>query len=404
MEPSSRLWIDLDAVTANVRAVRECLPATCIFAGVVKADAYGLGLGPVARAIVAGGGGMLVVYDPAEAATLLEAELDRPVLLLGGLLDPVDEPALIRGAGRGHLHLAVAAPRHLAIAADLAARVGRPVPVHVEVDTGMARAGCDPREAGRLVATAMADPRLRLAGVCTHMAEADNDAAVFGHASVFRAVLDGLPPLPTGCRIHLANTRTALRHPGLAADIARCGQAWAGFGGHELADPPPLRRVVRWTSRIVQVRQVEAGQGVGYGRRWQAAGRSRIGLVPVGYADGLPRSLAGETGGERMRVGLGAGPGGRPLAWAPVVGAISMDQITIDLTDVPGGIDVSPGAAVEIIGRDPAAPNDLARVAAAAGTTHHDLLCRIGSRVRRMSESAAHLATAPSLRPAVMPA
>jgi alanine racemase len=404
MEPSSRLWIDLDAVTANVRAMRERLPATCTVAGVVKADAYGLGLVPIARAIAGGGGGMLVVFDPSEAARLLEAGIDRPVLLLGALLDPVEEPALLRGSAGGFLHLAVSAPRHLSMAADLADRVGRAVPVHVEVDTGMARAGCDPREAGRLVATAMADPRLRLAGVCTHMADADDDATVLGQAAVFRAVLDGLPPLPTGCRIHLANTRTALRHPELAADMARSGQGWAGFGGHDLPDPPRLRRVVRWTSRIVQVRHVETGQGVGYGRRWQAGRPTRIGLVPVGYADGLPRSLIGETGRERMRVGLGEGPTGRPLAWAPVIGAISMDQVTIDLTDVPAGIDVSPGAAVEVVGRDPEAPNDLGRIAAAAGTTHHELLCRIGSRVRRMTESAADLARTPSLRPAVMPA
>ncbi len=383
MEPSSRLRIDLDAIAANVRAVRAHLPAGCAFAGVVKANAYGLGLRPVARAIAAGGGAMLAVYDASEAADLLASGLERPVMVLGPLLEPIDDPALRGGAADGRLHLVAASPRQLAIAAELAAAVERPVPVHVEVDTGMARAGCEPREAARLVADALADPRLRLAGVGTHMADADDEVTVRGQAAVFRAVLDGLPPLPPDCRLHLANTRTALRVPALAADLVRCGQGWAGLGAHGLDPAPPLRGILRWTSRIVHVRRIEAGQGVGYGRRWQAGRPGRLGLVPVGYADGLPRTLGGETDRLRLRVGLGEAPDGGPLGWAPVVGAVSMDQVTIDLTDVPAGIDVGPGAPVEVLGPDPAAPNHVLAVAAAAGTTHHELLARIGPRVRR---------------------
>jgi alanine racemase len=404
MEPSSRLAVNLDAVTSNARALRERLPAGCALAGVVKADAYGLGLEPIARAIVAGGASMLAVYDPGEAATLLEAGLDRPVLLLGPLLEDPDCGPLTRGAAGGQLHIVVASPRQLEIAAALARVAGRPMPVHVEVDTGMARAGCEPREAARLVASALADPRLVLAGVCTHMADAEDDATVGGQAAVFRAVLDGLPPLPPNCRLHLANTRTVLRHPRLAADMARCGQGWGGFGADGLEDGPELQRIVRWTSRLVLVRRIEAGQGVGYGRRWRADRPSRIGLVPVGYADGIPRSLAGETDHPRMRVGLGRGPDGRPLAWAPVIGAISMDQITVDLTDVPAGIDLTPGAEVELIGRDRMAPNDLGRLAAAAGTSHYELLCRIGPRVRRVFEQPSIAVPPAGIRPAARPA
>lgn len=382
MEPNSRLHVDLDAIARNARAIRSRLPAGTALCGVVKADAYGLGARSVARALVEAGTSMLAVYDVDEAADLLAAGLDRPVLLLGPRFEPPEGPLVDLGARDGQLHLSASSPDGLAAIASVAGRAGRPVPVHVEIDTGLVRGGCSERDAPRLVATALADRRFLLAGVFTHMADADDDEAVNEQATRFRAVLDGLPPLPRSCRLHVANTRTVVRRPDLTEDMVRCGQGWAGFG-----DEPTrrfLERTVAWRSRIVHVRGIRAGASVGYGRRWRAARPSRIGLVPVGYADGFPRRLGGGEIAPNYRVAVGS-PGGA-VAWCSVVGAVNMDQLTIDLTDVPPAIDSGPGATVELVGRDAEAPNDLQVVAEASGTSIHELLCRLGPRVRRTPE------------------
>ncbi|MFK7960432.1 MAG: alanine racemase [Phycisphaerales bacterium] len=414
MDASSRLIIDLGAVADNVRAMRHWLPSQTGFAAVVKADAYGLGAVPVARTVARAGASLLAVYDAAEAVELFEAGVPARVMILGPLLrdvvddwgdDSADGP-VTAAAAAGRIHLTVHGNRELDVAGALAARGARAVPVHVEVDTGMSRGGCPPTETPRLIDRILRSPDLALAGVFTHMAEPDDAESVDEQLEIFRAVTSALPPLPGSCRIHVANTRTVLRRPRLAADLVRCGQALSGFGAVEasvdgtLSGPaqPRLKRAVRWVSRIARVREIEPGTTVGYGRRWTARRRTRLGLIPVGYADGYPRPLAETDAGgasiARVGVGIDANTGiasgsasasasaDGPRAYAPVVGAISMDQLTIDLTDVADA-DAQVGAAVELFGHRPDAPNDIAALAHAAGTTHYELLCRLGPRVAR---------------------
>lgn len=400
MDASSRLIIDLDAIAGNVRAMRTWLPAQTGFAAVVKADAYGLGAIPVSQAVIRAGASVLAVYDAGEAAELVAAGVDAPVMILGPLSGaPGDRATAARiadAAARGRLHLTAHGPAELDVAERLAIEARRAVPVHLEIDTGMSRGGCPPTQAPRLVDRILRTPGLALAGIFTHMADPDDGGAVDEQLEIFRSAIGAVPAVPGSCRMHVANTRTVLRQPRLAADLVRCGQALAGYGTivDEPGVPaqPTLQRAVRWVSRIARVREIEPGATVGYGRRWTATRRSRIGLVPVGYADGYPRPLGmmngpGEpaapgTAPRAGAVGLGDDGQGRPRTYAPVVGAISMDQLTVDLTDVDPA-DAGPGAAVELFGRDPDSPTDVAALAASAGTTHYELLSRLGRRVAR---------------------
>ncbi|MHC4142650.1 MAG: alanine racemase [Planctomycetota bacterium] len=181
--------------------------------------------------------------------------------------------------------------------------------------------------------------------------------------------------------------------------MVRVGQAWAGLGadaitgGEFRSDAARLRPIVTWRSHIVHVKTVERGTPVGYGSAWTAGRRSRIGLVPVGYADGYPTGAASfDDDPKPPCVGVEVGPAnakGGSWRFVPVVGKVNMDQITIDLTDVAPPrarrrCPVGPGTEVELIGTDPSAPNHVSALAKAAGAIPHEILCTLNPRIRRI--------------------
>ncbi len=212
-----------------------------------------------------------------------------------------------------------------------------------------------------------------------------------------------------GIWLHAANSCAAFRSSKYHGNLVRVGQSLYGFVGDDFADKKSeeqgddgkatgpefareardLRPAVRWTSSIVQVKEIPEGSLVGYGCTWRAPRRTRIALIPVGYADGYARSLSnvgvvGLTGRPWDKLGgAGSAPESSPAAFAPVVGRVSMDQITIDVTDAPEGA-WRLGMEVEIVGRDRRAPNYLPRIAQSAGTITHEIMCGIGPRVERV--------------------
>mgnify|MGYP001028136669 CR=1 FL=1 len=436
--PSSRLEIDLRAVDHNIRTIRGVVSPSSAAApagkahsvgicAVLKQDAYGLGAVRLAKRATAGqgpGGGveLLAVFAADEARELAEANVTAPVLVLAPVREIDRTDALYRTAAAGRLHVALHDEGQLDSLAQIASRLGVTLAAHVFLDTGMGRGGALPSEAARLVARlaggGTAGGRVALAGVMTHFSSADSDADVTREqARVFREWIAEIKPLlpagfvaagglGAGLAVHAANTCGTLRSEKFHGTMVRVGQSLYGYGLEGVTDPENmqfreaaarLQPAVRWTAPIVHVKEVPAGFPVGYGSTWRAPARgpgrcqpTRLALVPVGYADGYPRALS--QGGvvaltgrrwERSSGGSGGDDIGIRKVYCPVVGRVSMDQITVDVTDAPEEW-AAVGMEVEIFGRDKTAPNYPAKLAAAAGSITHELLCRVSSRVERV--------------------
>lgn len=346
--------VDLDAIRHNVDHVRRRVPPTAAVVAVVKADGYGHGAVPVAGAALGAGASALAVSTPEEAAALREVCAPDRILAMGGLV-PAQAPAAARVGCALVCH-----SEELAAALEAAAPAGARVPVHLKVDTGMSRLGCAPEEAPVIAHCIAASPRLELRGVMTHFASADRDeAGTRAQFQRFQAVLDALSAMgiDPGTR-HACNSAAALRHPDMALDAVRCGIQLYG------CEWPGLRPALRLRAPVTQVRDVPAGAAVGYGATWRAARPSRIATVAIGYEDGVMRrrSSRGEVVVRGRR--------------APLVGRVSMDQLTVDVTGVPG---VRAGDAATLLGDGITAEE----VAGWCDTISYEVLTSIGPRVRR---------------------
>ena len=410
MHEPSVIEINLTAIDRNVAAIRRLVGPGCRFCPIVKADAYGLGAVRVARRLVEAGADLLAVYSLPQAAELGMSSVGVPVLVLMPVseLRPGDETWRMASEGRLELTLHdLAQARSLE---GLAAALGRPIPVHVEIDTGMSRGGVAWAEAASLVERVATSPHFALRGLFTHFASSRTDRAFtdlqLGRlAAVERACEAFLSP---DVLIHVASTYGLLRHPRYHRSMVRCGLAWAGYGleeieGGELDLPADfLQPCLRWRSRVVQVKRLAPGTPVGYGSTWTARRPSLIGLVPVGYADGFPvprplpagAAASGDPEPRQKVAVLVETVRGTQRAFVPVVGAVNMDQVTVDLTDVvslwellgpdAAGVGPVPNLEVEIVTPDVAAPNHLPTLAARSGLIPHEMLCRIHHRIPRM--------------------
>ena len=399
---TSHISVDLCAVDHNVRVLREALERAPAAGGeepvricaVIKADAYGLGAVRVAHRLEKAGVEMLGVYTLDEAVELLGASVRTPVLVMSPVRSIADSDTLYRAVSHGRLHFTVHSLEQATLLGKQADRFGVELPVHLDVNTGLNRGGARVEACGEILEAVLGRRRLILAGVSTHFMDADRDGAgAREQAARLRALADEYAErLPGMAVLHASNTSGAFRSKGLHFGMVRVGYAIAGYGAdafeggeeefelRELAHA--LRPTVRWTSSVCHLQWVEAGERVGYGGEWTADRRSLVALVPVGYADGYPFSL---TGKGVVRVLAGG-----ELRDAPVIGRVSMDQITVDVTDLlgeGGGMTVGIGTEVELIGRDPEAATHLPTVARAAGTIAHELLCRLSRRVPRRYES-----------------
>ena len=391
---TSHIEVDLGAIEHNLRVIRGIVSNEGVICAVVKADAYGLGAVRVADRMVSAGVDMLAVYSPSEASELLAAGIDCPVLVLMPLREITRIDPLYRGILSGQLHLALHDERHLEDLLRLADRFGAVLNVHLKIDTGLRRAGCPAVSAPALLRRIAACPRVRLRGVMTHLqSAASDDRATTAQMEVLDDVLaSAAGVVPGDCLVHAANSAAMLRDPRHHRSAVRVGLAWAGYavtmdgGTTRPSTASLLRPCVTWRSRIVQHKRIERGARVGYGAAWTARRPSVLGIVPVGYADGYPPSLAATDHDPRGGfVGvLASGVSGH----APVVGHVSMDQITIDLTDLEVGDRVSDalpgvGTLVEIVSADVEAPNGLERIASTGGVTLHEMLCRMHPRIQR---------------------
>ena len=394
MDSASSIHIDLAAVDSNVAAVTRLVGPACRRCAVVKADAYGLGARTIAPALVRAGVDMLAVFRDTEAIEL--GDLGIPVLVLAPVRRMERAGEVHRLALTGRLHMAVHGRTHCTDLARAAGECGVQVPVHVEVDSGMGRGGCLPEEAQQVVSQVLASRSLRLAGIYSHYSDSGADPALTAaQTAIFRQFLAGLGELPEGVVCHIANSQAIWRGTATHFSMVRFGLAWTGFAsdgyeGDSSEAVPQLSGAVSWRSRAVEVRTVRAGQSVGYGGLWRCEHDSTLAIVPVGYADGYPaRDPSGAKRTVRIRPGADAD-------WieAPIVGAVSMDQMSVDVSAVAGrGPTPAPGWEVEIAGSDPLANNYLPIVARCGMSHAYELLCRLHPRMARIVHQAEHAGT-----------
>ncbi|MEV6650354.1 alanine racemase [Streptomyces sp. NPDC051219] len=369
--PRVRAEIDLAAVRANVRALRERAPRSELMA-VVKADAYGHGMVPCARAAQQAGAAWLGTATPEEALALRATGVGGPLMCWlwtpgGPWREAVEADIDVSVSGMWALREAVRAAR----------AAGRTARIQLKADTGLGRNGCSPADWPELVQqsrAAEAEGAVRVTGVWSHFACADEPGhpSIAAQLSVFRemtayAEKEGVDPEVR----HIANSPATLTAPESHFDLVRTGIAVYGVSpSPELGTPADLglRPAMSLIASVALVKQAPAGHGVSYGHHYVTPAETTLGLIPAGYADGIPRHASGRgpvlVGGKRRTV----------------AGRVAMDQFVVDL----GGDLLEPGAEAVLFGpgdRGEPTAEDWAR---AADTIAYEIVTRIGSRVPRV--------------------
>ena len=358
----SEITIDLDAVRHNVRRLLDAAAGAEVWA-VVKADGYGHGAVPVARAAKDGGARWLAVAAAGEALALREAGLSGRILVMGAISEGEVEVARRADAD-------VVAWREEFVARLAAAGSLR---VHVKLDTGMGRLGTrDPGEAGRVADRVASEPALELAGVMTHFATADDCEDRFLHEQLgrFQRWVGPMRDRHAGLVAHAANSAAVLRERASHFDLVRCGISIYGMDPYG-SDPAAraLEPALSLTSYVAAVKDAAPGDSAGYGRRFVAERPTRLGVLPIGYGDGWRRGL---TNNADVLVG------GRRHA---LVGTVSMDNVTIDLGP---GSEVPAGAEAVLIGSQGAEAITAEEVARRLHTINYEVTCGLLPRVARV--------------------
>lgn len=364
-QTASRCWAEIDAsaLRHNAAFARERIGAGVQLMAVVKANAYGHGVGPVVRALD-GHVDMFGVANVEEARELREHLPHARVFIVGPAL-PEERPPIVAGGFVPSISNAAEARAFAALAG------AEPLAIHFVVDTGMGRIGTWQDDA---LATALEISRLpgvKITGIASHLPVADEDAD-FTRAQLeyFDAIVRDLrshgidAPL-----VHIENSAGLLGFPALAGDMVRAGLML--YGSSPLPEwQPRLRPVMTWKTRVSLVREVGPGRGISYGRTFITERAMRIATLPVGYADGYQRHLSNRGAEVLIR--------GRRCA---VLGRVTMDQILADVTALP---DVEPGEEAVLLGRQGAEEILAAELAAKAGTIAWEIFTGVGRRVKRL--------------------
>ncbi len=360
--------VDLGAVRRNCVRLADGLSGASRLCAVVKADGYGHGAVECAGAALAGGASWIAVAAAAEAAQIRAAFPEIHVLTMGALTETELDIALAAPSD-----IAVWRPDHAELAAARGAERGVRPRVHVKYDSGMGRLGQrDPDTVLRLVETVAADERLVLAGFWTHFATADEPDSRFFDEQLerFAALAERVRADQPGVLVHAANSAATLRDPASHFDMVRCGIAIYGldpFQGNPFERE--LEPALALHSYVADVKRFAAGDSAGYGQRWRAPVETHVGVLPIGYGDGVRRGLTnnGDVLVEGKRV--------------PLVGTISMDNVTVELGLATH---VSPGATATLIGAQGDERILCEEVARRLDTINYEVTCGISKRVPRI--------------------
>lgn len=367
--------ISLRAILHNLKVIRTHIGRERKILAVVKSNAYGLGAVPIAKALQKAGTEWFGVTCSNEGVELREAGIRKPILVLTGFW-PGEEKRLLENDLTPTVNR-VSDLRHLERAAKSSRKKGRRFRFHLKINTGMNRLGISPSEVDAFAKELAACPHIELEGTYTHFASAEDftSSQTADQEKLFRGCLDRLRALGVSPGIvHMANSGAICARPSTWEDMVRPGAILYGY--HQGFTPPekklevmkqmPLEPCLSLRARIISLRDVAAGQGVGYGARFVTEGPSRIAVINAGYADGIVRSRT-NRGCALLR--------GRRV---PLVGVISMDLTALDVTSVP---DAQLGDVISIYGKDKNDAIHVSDVAREVGTVTSDLLCALGRRV-----------------------
>ena len=365
--PKRWAWaeIDLDAVEHNIREIRGLVGGTVRVCAVVKANAYGHGAVPVARRALEAGANWLAVATLSEAQELRAAGFTEPILVLG--LVP---PEAAREIVEGDIRPAICdMPLARALSKE-AMRLGRKAKVHLKVETGMGRIGVRSEDAGEIAAVLRSLPRIELEGIFSHFAAADmrDKGYTWQQLAVFRQAIRSIEAKGIQIPIkHIAESAAILEIPEAHFDMVRAGIIQYGlWPSEEVSHPIELRPAMRLCARIAFLKTLRPGESVSYGREFIAERECRIATLPIGYADGYIRAFA-HGGSVELR--------GRR---APIVGRVCMDQVMVDVTDIPGA---RVGDEVTLFGSPTLTTDEAAEW---LGTINYEVTCLVSSRVPRI--------------------
>ncbi|HLZ36140.1 MAG TPA: alanine racemase [Nitrospira sp.] len=363
--------VNLAALSHNLSRIQDRLTAGSGVMAVVKANAYGHGAVEISRALVQQGISRLAVASVKEGMALREAGITADILVLVDLFDEHIPDLLAH-----RLTPVITAPRLLPTLAKAAEERNLSFPIHIKIDTGMGRLGFSPNDVATLFDGLSAWKSLRVEGFMTHLADSDGDDP--GHAEqqlkIFQRLLDQLRERGANIPIvHAANSAACIRFPQSHFSLVRPGIMLYGY--HTLPDNVPcpvLKPVLSLRTTVMQLRTIETGESVSYNRTFVAKRKTRIAVLPVGYADGYSRRLSNNgfvlINGKR----------------APIAGLVCMDMTMVDVTDIAP---VEAGDEATLIGRQGGDAIWADDIAEWTGTIPYEVLCAIGPRVPRLYQS-----------------
>ncbi|TAE30757.1 MAG: alanine racemase [Oscillatoriales cyanobacterium] len=354
-----RAWVEIDlaALTHNVKQLKHLLSPNTELMAVVKADAYGHGAIAVSQTALQAGASWLGVATIPEGIELREAGIEAPILLLGA----TNTPAQVKAIAQWHLQPTICTAKQALIFSEVLVSLNQSLPVHAKLDTGMSRLGTSWQDATEFVQLVNGLPNF------------SPDRAVMREQqqrfkkAIAQIQAAGINP----CRLHLANSAAALTDPDLHYDLVRAGLATYGlYPAPHLQAIASLQPAMQVKARVTQVKTIAAGTGVSYGYKFIAGRETQIAVVGIGYADGIPRNLS-----TKMQV-LVRGK------FVPQVGAVTMDQLMLDVTDIP---DLEVGEVVTLLGNDgenKITADDWAEI---LGTISWEILCGFKHRLPRVT-------------------
>jgi alanine racemase len=366
--------INTDHLLQNYQALRACCRPGVKLCAPLKADAYGHGVAIVAPALQEAGADYAAVATVSEAIELRALGWQPPILILGNILavsDRMERRDRIAAVVKHHLMVTIAdtaTVRHV-----IEAEPPEPISVHIKMDSGMGRMGVMPSGVAELVKLVRATRCLRPAGFYSHFATADfeNGDLVGRQLRTFGQTASSMAAdLPSDTLCHLANSAATITLPAAHFDMVRPGLALYGYPpAPRMSELIELKPILRLVSHVTAMKELPIGHCVGYGQTFTASRPTRLGIIPAGYFDGFPRSLSN------------AAIVGTPYGDAPIIGRVSMDQLAVDLTDLPA---MAMGSEVTLIDDRPNRPNSVQSLARHLGTIPYEITCLLGQRVQRV--------------------
>ena len=369
-----RAWVEIDlaAIAHNVTQIKRLLQNQTDLMAVVKADAYGHGAIAIAQAALQAGATWLGVATIPEGIELRESGIQAPILILGATYTPEQ----IRAIAHWNLQPTLCTPKQALVFAETMANLpnAAPLPVHLKLDTGMSRLGTDWQAATEFAQLVDRLPNLSIASIYSHLATAESrDRTVVNQQQQrFEAAIAQIQAVGiTPPKLHLANSAGTLTDATLHYDMVRVGLALYGlYPAAHLKSVLTLKPVLQVKARITQLKTIQAGTGVSYGHRFVADREMAIAVVGIGYADGIPRNLSNQ---------MGAIVQGQIV---PQIGAITMDQLMLDVSQVPN---LQEGDVVTLLGQDGKASISAEDWAETLGTISWEILCSFKHRLPRVA-------------------